>query len=107
MTSKVVNYHPTDRFLDISSFFTETTKQTLHNAAAQTVEKITPFWNKARVPIRHKQDSIKKVEALYHSWLKLKKHKKDRSKLQIERKTNSLLAQREKGRRGSLGSVDQ
>ena len=62
MTSKVVNYHPTDRFLDISSFFTETTKQTLHNAAAQTVEKITPFWNKARVPIDISKTASKKLK---------------------------------------------
>lgn len=108
--------------------------ETLRCAATKTVEKIQEFWDRARIPVRHKQDSIKKVEVLFYTWKALKKNasrrtvnqikKEDDFKnifddlfdiahadaltmIQIEEDRQFLLAQREKGRRGAMAAVDK
>jgi hypothetical protein len=107
--------------------------KTVREASTMTVEKIEEFWRRAHIPIRHKQDCVKKVEALFQRWQALKKNSNRRSVTQqnneaelvsclddlfdiahanamnmmtIEEDKAFLLAQREKGRRGAMSSVD-
>lgn len=108
-------------------------KETVRFAATRTVEKVQEFWDKARIPVRHKQDMTKKVEKLFTEWTALKKNAKRRSAtqqnkedtfisdyndifdvahekamemIQVADDREFLLAQREKGRRGCMTSVD-
>lgn len=106
---------------------------TIREASTMTVEKIEEFWNRARIPTRYKQDCIKKVEVLFQRWQSLKKNSARRTVTQknneeefiscfddlfdiahadalntilIEEDKAFLMAQREKGRRGAMSSVD-
>ena len=111
-----------------------TNKKKIHESATATTVDILEFWEKARIPTLQKQNVIIKIEKLNEKWIKLKKNKKIRSKLQQQHKgeftdalndlfdiahqdalkmitipedKEFLLAQREKGRRGCMGSVDK
>ena len=54
---KVPSYLPTSNFC--ASF--NILQEGIRDSATKTVEKVTVFWNRARIPIRHKQDCIKQV----------------------------------------------
>ena len=106
-------------------------KKTVLVAATLTVESIAELWNRATIPIRHKQDCIKKVQGLFAKWRALKKNAGRRSEKQcgkeeeftrafedlfdiahalqmiiIEEDRQFLIAQRQPGRRGAMTSVD-
>lgn len=108
-------------------------KKTVRESSTLTVDEIEQFWNRARIPVRHKQDSIKKIEVLFHQWRSLKKnasrrtdtqqrneeqftelfddlfdiaHGEAMSMIKIDEDKEFLIAQREKGRRGGMSSVD-
>jgi hypothetical protein len=48
-------------------------KLNLHHGAALVIQKVTIFWQKARVPIRTVQKCVKKLENLYQEWRNLQK----------------------------------
>ncbi len=91
------------------------------------------FWNQARIPIHHKQDCIKKVIGLFEKWKGIKKNAGRQTKTQKKKEADFksmfenlfdiahanalemisneedrqfLIAQREPGRRGVMGSID-
>lgn len=103
-------------------------------AASSVVEQAMTIWNRARVPTCRKDHAIVNLEKLYEEWTALKRHKSRQTALQatregefctkmnnlfdiahadalnmikIEEDRNFLLAQREPGRRGYMGSVDK
>ena len=105
----------------------------IREASTIVVQKVETFWAKARVPTRHHQDSIKKLEKLFNTWKNLKKNSKRTTQKQSENESSFkdtlddlfdiahgnalnimtiqedkdfLIAQREKGRKGSMSSVD-
>jgi hypothetical protein len=106
---------------------------TVREASRNTVERTEEFWSRARIPVRHRQDSIKKVEALFQRWQALKKNASRRTEtqqkneeeftdcfddlfdiahsdalgmLKIDEDKAFLLSQRQKGRIGAMSSVD-
>ncbi len=107
--------------------------QTISASAEATMEKVIQFWEKARIPVRKNCHIVAKIKDLHSAWISLKKNASRRSNTQMEKErqfTESLpnlfdiahaealtmitlpedraflLAQREKGRRGSMGPVD-
>lgn len=109
-------------------------KETIRAASTATVDKLIEFWNRARIPTRHKQDIIKKVEKTFSEWQALKKNATRRSEKQqqkeasftstfnvlfdvahadalslikIEEDKAFLIAQREPGRHGTMIGVDK
>ena len=111
-----------------------TEQQPIREASSYVVEKVTAIWDKARVPTCRKDHAITKLKKLHKEWMILKKHKGRTSKLhcskeeefrskmknlfdiahaealtlmKIQEDRDFLLAQREPGRRGYLGSVDK
>ena len=108
-------------------------KLTIGSSADAVVNKVTEFWEKARIPIIRKDHSIAKLQKLYVKYQQLKKGRKRRSPCQIQKEEtfgkslrdlfdiasadalstidnkedrDFLIAQREPGRRGTLGSID-
>lgn len=57
-------------------------KQDIRTAATHTIERVEDFWFRAKLPIKHRQDSIKKLEKLFYEWAGLKKNKSRRSQTQ-------------------------
>ena len=107
--------------------------ETVRDSATKTVEKVIEFWNQARIPIHHKQDCIKKVIGLFEKWKGIKKNAGRQTKTQKKKEADFksmfenlfdiahanalemisneedrqfLIAQREPGRRGVMGSID-
>jgi hypothetical protein len=107
--------------------------QTISASAATTAEEIMHFWDRARIPTRLKCHIISLIRDLHARWVSLKKnssrqtdtqrrkeealketfadlfdvaHANALTLIKIEEDRAFLLAQREKGRRGSMGSVD-
>lgn len=107
--------------------------ETVHASATKTVEQVAEFWNRARIPIRYKQDCIKKVTGLFEKWKGIKKnagrqtatqkgkeaafksmfedlfdiaHANALEMISVEEDRQFLIAQREPGRRGAMVSVD-
>lgn len=107
--------------------------ETVRQSSANTVEEISKFWNKARIPIRDNQNCQTKLERTFEEWRLLKKNKGRESVTQRSREAEFvsrlddlfdiahvnalnmivvaedrefLIAQREKGRRGSMAGVD-
>jgi len=108
-------------------------KKTIREASTEAVNKIEQFWCRACIPVHHKQDSVKKLEKLFGQWQGLKKNASRRTDRQIKNEEEFsgcfedlfdiahasalemikigedkafLLAQRERGRRGVMTSVD-
>uniref|UniRef100_UPI00358F33D6 zinc finger protein 813-like n=1 Tax=Myxine glutinosa TaxID=7769 RepID=UPI00358F33D6 len=109
-------------------------KETVRQSSDVTITEIANFWKKARIPMRAHQNCQTKLEQTFEEWRLLKKNKARTSPTQLAREsafvsrledlfdvthadalTNTsvlqedkdlLLAQREKGRRGSLAGVD-
>ncbi|KAK4316951.1 hypothetical protein Pmani_011929 [Petrolisthes manimaculis] len=120
----------------ISSFFLynhNMLKETAHASATKTIEKVSEFWDRARIPIRHKQDCIIKVTGLFEKWKGIKKnagrqtktqkakevdfksifdnlfdipHAKALEMISIKEDKQFLIAQRKPGRCGAMVSVD-
>ena len=53
-----------------------------HVEAVPTMKEVQDFWEKARIPIRHFQHAVKKLEDLVGKWEALKKNKGRRSETQ-------------------------
>jgi hypothetical protein len=109
-------------------------KQTIREAATESVRQVQAIWvGKARIPVKPEQHSVKKLEALFQTWKDLKRlrnrktpaqvckqeafvgalddlfdiaHADALKKMIIKEDRDFLLAQREKGRRGTMGRQD-
>ena len=105
----------------------------VHTAAGEVVKKLSTFWAKANVPVRHKPDCINQVQKLFKCWVDLKKNSSRNTSTQKAKESefsdkfedlfdiahanamsmiankdkNSLIAQREKGRRETMSSLDK
>ena len=114
----------------------ETKGKTIRECATVLTVELLSFWNKARIPTKKKQHVITAIERLFNEWRKLCKNKENKTKRSVkiiekehvfEKSLNGLfdiahqnalelikipedreflLAQREEGRRGKMGSVD-
>jgi len=109
-------------------------KDDIRTAATYTIEKVEEFWVCGNIPVKHRQDSIKKLEKLFDIWKGLKKNNGCRTEKQqsnevifsakiaelfdiahgnaldhIDNEEDKafLLSQRKRGRPGYMGSVDQ
>jgi len=109
-------------------------KKTIRKSASETIDKILVFWKKANIPVKYKQDAIKKLESMFYAWKDLKKHQSRKSKIHskkeddftsnlqnlfdiaharaldimtIEEDKKFLVEQRKQGRKGHLGSLDR
>jgi|SRR6218665_281904 len=107
--------------------------QTITGSARATVKEVIHFWEKARIPTRREHHIIRKLKDMHTRWVNLKKNasrKTDTQKwkeyefirflnglfdiahadaltlINLQEDREFLLAQREKGRRGSMGPVD-
>ena len=107
--------------------------KTIRESSAVTVKEISLFWSKARIPIRDEQNCQTKLEKTFESWRLLKKNKGRKSMTQktneqqftmglddlfdiahanalsmmtIQEDKDFLVAQREKGRKGSMAGID-
>ena len=112
----------------------KTLKMTVRYSSTVVVKDVAEYWAKARIPIRQEQHCISKVEQLFNRWAGLKKNAKRRtdtqraneaafvdeldnlfdiahmdalSLIKIHEDKQFLLAQRQPGRQGCMGSVDQ
>lgn len=109
-------------------------KKTIREASTETVRQVQAIWmGNARIPVKPEQHSIKKLETLFQTWQNLKRlrnrktptqtckqdafideldnlfdiaHAEALQKIKIEEDRHFLLAQREKGRRGTMGCQD-
>ncbi|KAK2706392.1 hypothetical protein QYM36_016436 [Artemia franciscana] len=108
--------------------------ETIRHSSAAAVTELAKFWRKARIPMRDHQNCQTKLEQAFEEWRLLKKNKARKSSTQqareaafvsrledlfdiahadalntmsIQEDKDFLLAQREKGRRGSMVSVDE
>lgn len=106
---------------------------TIKQSSIVILNKLEIFWNRANIPIRDRSHIAKKIVALFRKWKNLKKNANRQSATQkskeqvfkeslddlfdiahanaldiitIQEDKEFLLAQREKGRRGSMSSVD-
>jgi len=109
-------------------------KENIRTAANHTIEIVEDFWSRAKIPVKHRQDSIKKLEQIFGEWMGLKKNKNRKTQIQhanevtfsemmeqlfdiahanamelIENKEDKLFLelQRKKGRPGCMMGVDQ
>ena len=55
---------------------------TKHEAATQTIDEVELFWNRARIPMRHRHHTVELLEGLMSKWEKLKKKKGQRTETQ-------------------------
>ncbi|GBO44289.1 hypothetical protein AVEN_247284-1 [Araneus ventricosus] len=103
--------------------------KTIRESSTTTIEEVTNFWQKARIPVQELRNCQPKLEKLFEQWRLLKKNKNrntltQKSKegefisklnnifdiananalnmIKISQDKEFLLAQREKGRRGSM-----
>ena len=51
-------------------------------AANHTIEKVEDFWMHAKIPIKHRQVSIRKLEQLFCQWKGLKKNQRRQTETQ-------------------------
>lgn len=106
----------------------------LHQSATLVIQEAIIFWRKARIPTRTEQKCVNKLEDLYKEWRNLQKLEYRKSATQMEKNTQFLsklddlfdvasanaldlmsieidkaflIAQRQKGRPGSLLGIDQ
>jgi len=120
----------------LSLFFYQhkTLKQTVRDSARVVIREVATFWDKARIPIRQEQHAIAQLELLHQKWKLLQRnanrhtdtqraneanfvdkledlfdiaHTNALKMMKIQEDRDFLLAQREKGRRGCMGSVDK
>lgn len=111
-----------------------TEKKTIRKSANITAIETMDFWLKAQIPTKRVDNVVTKIEKVHEKWLQLKKDTKKKYKTQpakekmfseqlddlfdiahenalndmkIKEDRDFLLAQREKGRRGTMGPVDK
>lgn len=123
--------------LSVFFYYKEEQKQTVRESAHFTSIDVLDIWNKARIPTRLKKHVVEKLEKLFKEWQNLKKNKENKARrsvslkeresnwshdldelfdiahadalqmIKIEEDKQFLLAQRQKGRRGKMGSIDK
>ncbi|MEL6606429.1 MAG: hypothetical protein AAFP20_24820, partial [Cyanobacteria bacterium J06614_10] len=108
-------------------------KKTVREASTAVIREVVQFWERARIPTKPQQHAIKKMESLFEEYKCLKKHKNRKTDTQrknedkfrekfddlfdiahaeamtritIEEDRQFLIAQREKGRRGTMAGLD-
>ncbi len=106
---------------------------TIQESAKMAAHETMHFWAKARIPVRQDYNIINKIKNLYSDWQSLQRNASRNTPAQKQRETKFtdmlddlfdvahadalqmikidedrefLIAQREKGRRGCLGSID-
>jgi hypothetical protein len=57
-------------------------KEDIRTAANNTIKRVEEFWFRAKIPIKHRQDSVKKLEQLFGEWKGLKKNKNRQTQTQ-------------------------
>ena len=63
-------------------------KQTIREASTQVIRRAQTIWNgKARIPTKHEQDSIKKLENLYLRWKNLKKLRNRSTEAEVKKRS--------------------
>lgn len=109
-------------------------KKTIRVAAGEVTDKVLQFWEKANIPVRHKPDCVNQVNKLFDKWNSLKNNSSRKTETQklkeneftdtfenlfdiahvnalnlmkIKEDKDFLIAQREKGRRGAMSSLDK
>jgi len=109
-------------------------KEDISTAANRTVDRVEDFWLRAKIPTKHRPDSIKKVKELFYQWKGLKKNHKRCNEVQLVNEaaftelikelfgiahSNALelmenvedklflQSQRKRGRPGCMGGVDK
>lgn len=60
-------------------------KKDIQAAANNTIKRVEDFWFIANIPVKHKQDSIKKFEQLFGKWKGLKKNKNRKPSVPMKR----------------------
>jgi len=65
-------------------------KMTVREASTNTVERTEEFWSRARIPVRHKQDSIKKLKPYFNDGKLSRKMPPDVQKRRRKMKKNLL-----------------
>jgi hypothetical protein len=108
-------------------------KQTIRQSSTASLIKISKFWHKGKIPMQDNKNCITKLEKIFQAWPLLKKNKGRQTPVQSAKETafksnldelidiahanalsmiiipehrDFLLAQRDKGRRGSMVGVD-
>ena len=108
-------------------------KKTVQVSTATTANEVMLYWEKARIPTRQRYHIVNKIKELHNKWRGLKKnssrttekqktaekffvgmlndlfdiaHADAMSLIKIDEDRQFLEAQHEKGRRGSMGSID-
>lgn len=120
--------------LSVLFFNMREVKLNSHHSATLVIQETMIFWQKARIPTRTEQKCVKKLEDLYQEWRNLQKLEHRKSEIQmhknarfisklddlfdiahadalnlisIEEDRAFLVAQRQKGRLGSLLGIDK
>ena len=120
--------------LSVFFYHHKTLQMTIRESARAVVRQASDFWARARIPIRLEKHNIDKLEQLHTTWWKLKKNAGRRTETQeknemtfthnldnlfdiahmdalsiitIQEDRDFLIAQREKGRRGCMSTVDR
>jgi len=57
-------------------------KENVRLSATHTIQKVEEFWARANIPVKHRHDSIKKLEQLFIQWKGLKKNKSRKTETQ-------------------------
>uniref|UniRef100_A0A2S2PCY9 Uncharacterized protein n=1 Tax=Schizaphis graminum TaxID=13262 RepID=A0A2S2PCY9_SCHGA len=108
-------------------------KKSIQSSATITTREISAFWEKAKIPTQKECHVIEKIKKIHCKWQSIKKSASRRTSKQLEAESvfvsdfdnlfdiahkdaltlisikedkEFLLAQREKGRRGSMGPID-
>ena len=109
-------------------------KHTVADAGRDTIKAVSALWVKAGIPVRQPQHSIQKLQSVFYEWKGLQKHKTRTTQghkqkedaftsclddlfdiahgnalsiITIPEDKAFLLSQRQKGRPGSIGSLDK
>lgn len=107
-------------------------KKSASESAAIVTSEVEAYWKKARLPVHRKDNIIEKIKKVFNQWKLLKKnkgrggkqeanekefkiamknlfdvaHANAMSLISIQEDKDFLKAQREPGRRGSMGAMD-
>ncbi|XP_073427354.1 uncharacterized protein [Dendrobates tinctorius] len=125
---------PSNRQVLCALFYNlRTVKLTVRESAKLTIREVFIFLGKARIPTKHEQDAVTKLEKLHAEWRSLQKDRKKTSEtaknkfkqfveklndlfdiaqqdalalMKLEEDKAFLVKQRQKGRPGSMAGVD-
>lgn len=123
--------------LSVLFHYKQEQNQTIKESTYSTVNDILLIWDKARIPTRQKIHVVQKLEKIFNEWQNLKKNKENKAKrseslkqretqwqdkidalfdiahanaldmIRIDEDRQFLIAQRQAGRPGKMGSVDK